>query len=95
MFVGTLVWRYSVKDEIGHPYFSRFAVVTAGEAAWAMDGKFHLYAYDGTRFWRRRAHSTRYAIIPAWRTPSFGWMHADGCGCHLCGTDGQETAKAA
>jgi hypothetical protein len=84
-----------MKDEVGSPYFSRLAAVSAGEPAWAMDGKFHLYAFDGTRFWRRRAHSTRYSIIPPWRSPAFGWMHEDGCSCHLCAAFSQQAAKAA
>jgi hypothetical protein len=81
-------------DESSH-YFSRFAVVSEQAEAWALDDKFRLYAYDGTRFWRRRTHSTRYSIVPSWKAPADGWMHADGCGCHLCASESQEAARAA
>jgi len=76
-------------------YFSRSAIMSAGAEAWALDDKFRLYAYDGERFWRRRQHSTRYAIVSASKAPAFGWMHVDGCGCHLCGADSGEVAQAA
>jgi hypothetical protein len=75
-----------MKNEVKSPYYSRQEVVSAGEAAWAMDDSFRLYAYDGARFWRRRKHSTRYVMIATEKAPAFGWMHEDSCGCHLCAT---------
>lgn len=77
------------------PYFSRFAVISAGTEAWATDSRFRLYAFDGQRFWRRRRHSTRYAIVPSWRTPAFGWMHVSDCSCHLCEAGSCETMRPA
>jgi len=83
-----------MKQEHG-PYFSRFAVISEQERAWAVDHKFRSYTYDGLRFWRRRQHSTRYEIVPSWKTPAFGWMHEAGCECRLCVQEPVEVPRAA
>lgn len=76
-------------------HLSRFAVIDSGERAWAMDDKFRLYAYDGRRFWCRRKHSTRYAVVPGWKAPTYGWMHEAGCVCDACDGEAWEVPRAA
>jgi hypothetical protein len=82
-------------DEPSSHYFSRFAVVSLRERAWALDDRFRLYAFDGTKFWRRRKGSTRYVTIPSWKAPAFGWMHEAECTCYLCSAGTREAQRAA
>ena len=83
-----------MRDE-SSPYFSRVAIVSERQKAWAVDGRFHMFVYDGKRFWRRRDHSTRYTLVPGRKTPEFGWMHEAGCDCRLCAHAHQESVRAA
>lgn len=83
-----------MREELS-PYFSRFAVICEQQKAWAVDHKFRSCAFDGTRFWRRRGHGTRYEIVPSWKTPAFGWMHAAECDCSLCAHESQAVSRAA
>lgn len=83
-----------MSEECGS-YFSRFAIICEQHKAWAVDHKFRSYAFDGMRFWRRRQRSTRYEIVPSWKTPAFGWMHEAECGCKLCANESQGTSQAA
>lgn len=74
---------------------SRFEVVAAGEQAWAWDGRFRLFRYDGLRFWRHDRKRDSYKLVASWRSPVDGWMHAAGYPCAVCNQGATEVALAA
>lgn len=66
------------------PYFSRFEVLTEGEAAWAVDRKVVLYHFDGLCFWRRPSGADAFTRVTSWQSPRYGWFHMVDCPCSLC-----------
>ena len=74
---------------------SRFEVLTAGEQAWAWDGRFRLFYFDGTRFLRHDRKRDSYKAVTYWQSPVDGWMHADGYPCVVCARDREEVSAAA
>jgi hypothetical protein len=73
---------------------SRFDVLTVGEEAWAWDGRFRRFYFDGQQFWRYDRKYDSFKLVGYWRSPAQGWIHSAGCACGLC-TDDTEAARAA
>jgi hypothetical protein len=58
---------------------SRYQVRVAAEPAWATDDKGTLYRFDGLRFSRCRRRDDAFTVVPAWQTPSYGWLGPSAC----------------
>jgi hypothetical protein len=65
--------------------YSRYQVLCAEREAWndGDSGEAESYFYDGMSFWRRNG-KTKERLLPSWRTPTYGWRHAEECDCELC-----------
>jgi hypothetical protein len=72
--------------------YSRFQALCAGRPAWArlaLRRETGFY-FDGLRFWSRSTDGDR--LLPSWRAPRYGWVHAPGCDCRLCARPAEEPA---
>ncbi len=82
-------------EQVRSGYFSRPEVIEMGVKAWAIDGKFKLFYFDGHRFWRLGRRRDWYLSVGSHRVPEDGWMHAEDCACEQCSEERWSWEEAA